>query len=165
MAAPGTAPGLSETLRVLQDGQHGIAESERLEDPHIDVEGFSLLDASRMKAVRCTAVLVDEKEAPPPLTDGTGHLLRVVECRFEQMALRDVVSALAERLELRVRLSEAADAKWGERLITLNKGEVTGAEAIEAVAGHAGLVARVRDGTLWLELENDPGDRSTAEEF
>ena len=66
-----------------------------------------------------------------------------------------MVADLGDRLELRVRLSAAADTKHGDDPLTLEKGRVTGAEALTAVAQVAGLVVEVKDGDLVLALRDE----------
>ncbi|MCW8131274.1 MAG: STN domain-containing protein [Planctomycetota bacterium] len=144
--------GLRRDLAVVAPSKHVRVEATRLNTPTLDLNGTALIDERALKPVACTVTEVVEGVLIQP---GTANLLRVVDGGFTGVSVAEIAQGLQELLNVRVRLSPGAQKAAGEKAVTLNLGQVTGAEALSALAEQAGLVLQIRDGDVVLELPNE----------
>jgi len=159
--------GARRDLAVVQPGLRWKVETAQLKTAAFERDGFALVDARAIKPVACTTAEVKPDDAIA-LQPGTANLLIVIDGGFANVEVTEIAQALRNLLNVEIRLSPAAQKTVGGKAVTLNLGQVTGAEALSALATQTGLVLQIRDGAVVLELpgeEPQPESRPRDEEF
>lgn len=159
--------GARRDLATVLPGLRWKVETAQLKTPAFERDGFSLVDARAVKPVACTAAEVKPDDAIA-LQPGTANLLIVIDGGFANVEVTEIAQALQNLLNVEIRLSPAAQKTVGGKAVTLNLGQVTGAEALSALATQTGLVLQIRDGAVVLGLpgeEPQPESRPRDEEF
>lgn len=163
-------------LRVLEDGEHASIgmQGEKLGELRYDPrryavgedgaivrdaagkDGYQLLDAEALPAVEY-ALAVDSK-APNDVTiqPGTANLLNVIDADLQGVPVKDAVETFIGLLNVRIKLSPAAEQAAGAKSVTLKVEKLTGAEALSKFCAQAGLTFNIDNGEIVLCLPNEP---------
>ena len=156
-------------VAVVRSGERVMAEAGPFAGNTFVHEGQMLHEVDNIPEldVKITREPLEPPKAPEPpavaIQPGTANLLKVIKADLNGTA-DEVAAKLQEALGVRIKLSEAASQKAGGQAVALALGDVTGAEAVAALAEKAGLKVQVIEGEVVLELpdekRNEPKDEA-----
>lgn len=161
----------------LAEGDHLLIASN---DPvpaavrTIQQDGFNLADPTAVPRMSFS-VHIDQntdadrqEEAPPKLEkvnvqQGTANLLNVIDVDLQGVPVKDAVETFVALINVRIKLSPAAEQAAGAKKITLKVEKLTGAEALSKFCAAAGLTFHIEQGEIVLRLPNEPKTAPAAE--
>jgi len=128
----------------------------------------SAITETDLNPVTRDMIHVMTEEPKVRIMDGAANLLNLIDVGFANKPVTEAARTLQELLDFNVRLSAGAQKTVTDKVVTLSLGEVTGAEALAALAQIAGLVVQIREGDVVLELPGEETKKWTepeSEEF
>jgi hypothetical protein len=147
--------GVAKQVKTLPVGAQTVYQALAQQQNTFEQAGSTLISDAGLSATECAEVAdaPAPKETPPAnIDDGTAKLLNVIKCQYHEKPLTEIVQGLREALGIRIALSASAQEKFGKTIVSLELGDVTGAEALARLAETVGLQLTVRDGEVVLEL-------------
>lgn len=142
-------------LLALEPGGYAVIETDAGPAWTLELAGYTLQDEEGMEPLACRVTRPPPPQPAVRIQEGTANLLRVIPCNHAGQTVEEVVEALGDALEIRVRLSPKARQQAAGKAIVLALGQVTGAEALAALAEKAGLKLQIREGEVVLELPDE----------
>lgn len=153
-------------LCTVQDGEQVVVAADRQppESARVQQEdGFLLWDPAALPRMNFTVQQVRPEtpvKAPAPekvnVQQGTANLLNVIDVDLENVPVKDAVETFVALLNVRIKLSPAAEKAAGAKKVTLKIEKLTGAEALSKFCTLAGLSFNVAKGEIVLRLPNEP---------
>lgn len=143
--------------QVLADGLHlsAIRSTERSRARLFEQDGFLLVDTKALPGGEYAATVNVPGPEDVRIQQGTANLLTVIDANLKNVPVKDAVETFVTLLNVRIRLSDAANRAAGARRITLNVEKLSGAEALSKFCALAGLSFHVEEGEIVLRLPNE----------
>lgn len=153
-------------LCTVQDGEQVVVAADRQppESARFQQEGgFLLWDPAALPRMNFTVQQIRPEEpakAPPKpekvnVQQGTANLLNVIDADLENVPVKDGVETWVALINVRIKLSPAAEQAVGAKKITLKIEKLTGAEALSKFCAAAGLTFHIEQGEIVLRLPNE----------
>lgn len=144
--------------QVLADGLHLSAHrsTERVRARIFEQDGFLLVDTEALPGGMYAASVNVPGPENVRVQEGTANLLNVIDADLANVPVKDAVETFVALINVRIKLSPAAEQAAGAKQVTLKIEKLTGAEALAKFCNLAGLTFHIEQGEIVLRLPNEP---------